>query len=86
MPPPCQGEDVRRPPTVHVEKRHGVKVHIAVSGSHAHGGVEGVHIKIAMRQHNPLGMRRGAAGVKKLGYGILINLAVIDIRRVRFGK
>ena len=82
MPPAGQREDVRRAPTVDVEQRHRVEVRPRVGRRHAQGGVKGMQIEIAVRQHDPFGISRRAAGVKEFGHGVFIDLAVINVARV----
>src|SRR5205814_5159652 len=74
---------VRRAPAIHMKKRHRVKTHLVVAGTEGERGVEGVQVKIAVREHDALGMSGSAAGVEEFGHGVFIDVAVIDYVRLR---
>ena len=69
-----QRQEMSHAPAVGVKQRNRVQLHGIVVGVHGQTGIERVQVDIAVRQHHTLRLGAGAAGVKKLGKRVFVDL------------
>src|SRR5579875_874024 len=84
VPPAAQRKRVRRSPGIDVKKRHGVDAHIRVRLPQSIGYIEGVQIKVTVRQHDALRVCGGAAGIEEFRNRIFINGLEIKLTLLSF--
>ncbi len=70
-------------PAVGVEERNRMQLDHRAQVDAGDDAV-GMQVKIAMRQHYALGVRRGSRSVEQLGHGVFVDRHVID--EVRFAR
>src|SRR2546430_433712 len=74
VPAAKQRQKVGDAPAVGMKERNGVQFYGFIVGVQSQSSVEGVQVDVSVRQHHPLGLGAGTAGVKELGKRVFIDL------------
>src|SRR5256886_11439608 len=81
-----QRQKVGAAPAVGMKERNGVQFYGFIVGVQSQSSVEGVQVDVSVRQHHPLGLGAGTAGVKELGKRVFIDLHDVSAIRGSAGK
>ncbi len=77
---------MRDAPAVGVKQGNRMKLGKIPRRVKRQANMQGMQINISVRQHNAFGIGAGAAGIKKLGYRVLVNFHDVCLAPRRCGE